>query len=285
MVYLVIVSFIWAFSFGLIKGQLTDLDPNFVSLVRMVLAFLVFAPFLRRKAVSRSLAWQLIGIGAIQFGVMYVAYIHSYRYLPAYQVALYTVFTPLYVTLIGSLLKKRLHALFLVTSLLAVAGAYIVLQGDFGRVEVRAGFLILQASNLAFAFGQVAYKRVMSRHPALDDHRIFGLLYLGALLVTAACSGLTTDWAELAVTGRQVLVLLYLGLLPSGVCFFLWNHGAKRTDTGALAILNNLKVPLAVVCSLVFFGEECELTPLLVGGGILLVALGLNERFRPSADS
>jgi hypothetical protein len=40
-----------------------------------------------------------------------------------------------------------------------------------------------------------------------------------------------------------------------------------------------------VACSLLFFGEESEWLPLLAGGGILLLALGINERFRPSADS
>jgi hypothetical protein len=36
-------------------------------------------------------------LGAIQFGLMYVAYIASYQYLSGYLVAVFTIFTPLYV--------------------------------------------------------------------------------------------------------------------------------------------------------------------------------------------
>ena len=35
--YLIFVSLLWGFSFGLIKNQLTGLDPNFVSFVRLLL--------------------------------------------------------------------------------------------------------------------------------------------------------------------------------------------------------------------------------------------------------
>ena len=44
---LVFVSILWAFSFGLIKGQLTGVDPLLVAAIRLLLCFLVFLPFYR----------------------------------------------------------------------------------------------------------------------------------------------------------------------------------------------------------------------------------------------
>ncbi|MFC1851208.1 EamA family transporter [candidate division CSSED10-310 bacterium] len=49
MVYLIIVSLVWAFSFGLIKGNLTDLDSNFVAFARLLISFIIFLPWLRLK--------------------------------------------------------------------------------------------------------------------------------------------------------------------------------------------------------------------------------------------
>ncbi|MBT7310323.1 EamA family transporter, partial [bacterium] len=49
MIYLIIASLIWAFSFGLIKTQLASLDPIAVSSVRLLLAVLVFTPFILRN--------------------------------------------------------------------------------------------------------------------------------------------------------------------------------------------------------------------------------------------
>ena len=81
MLYLFIVTLIWAFSFGLIKDQLTSLDSNFVAFVRMGISFLVFLPFLQIKKLSANLSIKLIVTGAIQYGVMYAAYIYSYQFL------------------------------------------------------------------------------------------------------------------------------------------------------------------------------------------------------------
>ncbi len=277
MIHLLIVSFIWAFSFGLIKGHLTGLDSNFVAFSRMLLSFLVFAPFLRIRGIPLKLALQFMSIGTFQFGVMYVTYIYSYRFLLAHQVALYTIFTPLYVTGINDLLDRRFRPKFFLTSFLAIIGAYIIVQAEAHRFEVRAGFLILQVSNLCFACGQVFYKRIMNKHPEIKDRHIFGYLYLGALAVTALFAGVTTDWKNITLTAQQAGTLLYLGLLASGLCFFLWNFGAKKTPTGTLAIMNNLKIPLAVACSMIFFHEEGDLGRLLAGGGVLVAALFLNE--------
>jgi len=58
MIYLLIVSLIWAFSFGLIKGQLTGLDANFVAAARLVVSLAAFLPFLRIKQVPSRLRWR-----------------------------------------------------------------------------------------------------------------------------------------------------------------------------------------------------------------------------------
>lgn len=274
---LLIVSFVWAFSFGLIKGNLTGLPPEFVAAARLFLSFLVFLPLVRWRGVSAKTALQLTAIGVVQYGLMYMAYIASFQYLPAYLVALFTIFTPLYVTFLNDLFEGRFHPLFLVTALLAIVGTGVIVYHEVGMADLRIGFVLLQGANLCFAFGQLAYRRVMDRHPQLRDRQIFAWLYLGALLVSTPAAVATTDWSRLALNATQLWTLVYLGVLASGVCFFLWNRGARQVDAGALAILNNLKVPLAVACSTLFFGEVVDLPKLLIGGGLLLAALILNE--------
>ena len=93
MIYLLITSIIWAFSFGLIKTYLTSLDSTFVSLIRMSLSLFVFLPFLRFSKLSLIIVIKLIVLGMIQYGIMYIAYIYSYQFLQAYEVAIFTIFT------------------------------------------------------------------------------------------------------------------------------------------------------------------------------------------------
>jgi len=277
MLYLLIVSLVWAFSFGLIKGALTGLDANFVAAARLVISLAVFLPLLRLRGVDGKLRWRLLLIGAVQYGLMYVAYTYAFQFLQAYEVALFTIFTPLYVTLINDAYSRRFHGIALVATVLAIAGTAIVKDGNLLRPDVITGFLVVQVSNLAFAFGQVDYKEVMKAHPELKDTRIFGLLYLGGAAAAGLPALITTPWQSMSLTGTQMLVLLYLGAIASGVCFFLWNVGARKVNAGTLAVFNDLKIPLAVTVSLVFFGEQASIPNLLLGGAVVLAALLLNE--------
>lgn len=277
MLYLLIVSFIWAFSFGLIKGNLTNLDPNFVAFARIFISFIIFVPFLKLKHIDRKFAGKMILTGLFQYGVMYIAYITSYQFLEAYQVALFTIFTPLYVTLLNDILKKHFHPLFMFSALLAVVGMGIVVYDKFGQGTFLTGFLLVQVSNICFAAGQVFYKREMNKRKDIEDRHIFALLYFGASIITALSAGFTTKWTAIRLDTDQWLSLLYLGVLASGVCFFLWNYGAKKTDIGALAVFNNVKIPLAVAVSMLFFNETGDILRLSIGGSIIISALLLNE--------
>ncbi len=277
MLYLLIVSFIWAFSFGLIKGQLTGLDSNLVSFARLLISALVFLPFLRFPGVGMRLAAQLAVTGALQYGLMYLSYIYAYQFLQAYEVALFTIFTPIYVTLLNDLFRRHLNGFHLFVALITVAGTGIIVYQSLNRPDFWFGFFILQISNLCFAFGQIYYKEVMRPHTQLKDYQVFGLLYLGAVVLTAFPAALTTDWSNLTLTAVHIRTLLYLGVVASGMGFFLWNYGARRVNGGTLAVFNNLKVPLAVAVSLFIFGEQANMPRLLSGGAIILAALCANE--------
>ncbi len=277
MIYLIVVSLIWAFSFGLIKTHLTGLDPSFISTCRMILSFALFLPLLRFKGLSARNAAFLAMTGMIQYGFMYMTYISSFHFLKAYQVALFTIFTPLYVALVNDFFQRRFTALFLLTALLAIIGTGVIVFKEIHHSDFRMGFVLVQTSNLCFALGQILYRKVMDEQKLTRDWQVFALLYLGALFVTFPSAVYSARGAFPALNSVQVLTLLYLGLLPSGVCFFLWNFGARKTNAGFLGVANNLKVPLAVACSMIFFHEKGDVTRLLTGGGIILGSLFINE--------
>lgn len=279
MLYLVFTSLVWAFSYGLIKTKLGGLDANFVSCCRMAFALLVFLPFLRLKNVPRPQILQLMTIGAIQYGVMYLCFLRSFQYLDAYQAALFTTFTPLYVILINDIYAKKFNPYYLKVALIAVLGGAVIYYKNILQPNIVQGFLLVQVADLCFAYGQVAYKRLRIAAPELKDQSIYALLFLGALLVAAFATTIFAGWnSAKIISGEQIAVVAYLGAVASGICFFLWNKGGVTTNTATLAVFNNLKSPLAIVVSLIFFHESTDFTRLVIGLGLITFALYLAEK-------
>jgi drug/metabolite transporter (DMT)-like permease len=275
MSYLFLVSLIWGFSFGIIKHSLSGIDSSFIAFARLFISLLVFIPFLNLKPVKPQLFLKLLLIGSLQFGVMYLCYIEAFRYLAAYEVALYTVFTPLYVVMFYNLITREANPLFFFSALLAVLGSVVIHYRSVQLPDNYLGFLLVQLSNLSFAAGQVGYKLLKLEESGIKQHRVFGILYLGGLFVAAL--SLLGKGNIPVLTVRHFVSLLYLGILPSAVCFFLWNYGARITNTGILSVFNNLKIPVAIIISLLFFGEQGDPLTLAAGSIILLIALLINR--------
>jgi drug/metabolite transporter (DMT)-like permease len=276
MIPLILVSLIWAFSFGLIKRHLVGLDSAFISAARLGLALLVFAPLLRLRGIAPRIALTLVGIGAVQFGLMYLAYNASFRYLRAYEVALLTITTPILVTLLADALERTLRPRALGAALLAVAGTGLVVWRSSDLTFTLAGVALVQGSNAAFAFGQVFYRRLRLREIALRDRDVFALLYAGGFVV--ALAAMLMRGVSVTPTAPQLWTLLYLGVLASGVGFFLWNTGATQVSAGTLAVMNNAKVPLAVAVALLFFGESTNIPWLLASLAVMGGAVWLAEK-------
>jgi drug/metabolite transporter (DMT)-like permease len=283
---LVLVSFIWAFSPGLIKGRLTGLDATAVATIRLALALLVFLPFFRPGGITRGKLLRLALVGTVQFGLMYLFYLRAFALLPAYAVGLFTITTPLYLVLFDAAVTRRWQTHYAYAALVAIAGAGVMLVREHGiNGDWLSGCLLVQLSNLCFAAGQLAWRRERARLPAAtSDAALFALPYAGAFIVTAVASAFVTDWSGLHLTPSHLLTLLYLGAIASALAFFLWNLGASRVGTGTLAVLNNAKVPLTVACSLLFFGEQADPLRLLASIVLLGFALWLAER-RPARSA
>ena len=274
--YLIAITILWAFSFSLIGVYLAgQVDAYFSVLTRVALATAVFLPFIRR--VPLIFAAKLMVLGAVQLGCMYVFYYQSFLLLSVPEVLIFTILTPVYVTLIFDLLQGRFSFRYLITALVAVLGAAIIRYSSIGD-QVFIGFLVVQGANICFALGQVGYKVLLQREKLdIPQRAIFGYFYLGALIVTIITWFLFGNPAKLPTTSLQWEILLYLGLIASGLGYFFWNKGATKVDSGTLAIMNNALIPAGLIVNLLIWNRDANLVRLSLGGAILLLSLLLHE--------
>lgn len=285
MIYLLITTLIWAFSFGLIGNTLKGIDPLQIADTRLLLALLIFLPFLKLRLTSWQEKWQLTLIGAVQFGVMYICYLSAFRFLPSHLVALFSVLTPLYIVIINDLRQRCFTPWYLLATLLSVCGAAVIKMDSIDSNDIWLGFGLMQISNMAFAFGQVYYRDWKRARPHISHGAVFGFLYLGAAAFTSIATLLISQQPPIpfSATSTQWLVLVYLGVVASGLGFFFWNKGATQTSVGVLAASNNAVVPLAMFASLFIFGEANggtmeELVRLTLGSLLIVVALLIAKR-------
>jgi drug/metabolite transporter (DMT)-like permease len=163
----------------------------------------------------------------------------------------------------------------------------VIIWRSLGESGMLRGVILVQLSNLCFAGGQVAWRRERPRlPPEATDVSVFLLPLAGALALSLLASLMLTDWRSLAPTPLQWARIAYLGAVASGAGFFMWNVGSTRVNAGALAAVNNAKIPLGIACALLVFGERADLVRLLAGGALMgsgVWIAGWRPEVRPTA--
>jgi carboxylate/amino acid/amine transporter len=276
--YLVVVTILWAFSFSLIGQYLAgQVDSDFAVLVRVLIAAAIFTPFTLWRGLPRSLLAGFWLAGALQFGVTYLCLYRSFAVLTVPEVLLFTVLTPIYVTLFDDALARRFNPWALLAAAVAVSGGIII---RFKKIEGEylLGFLLLQIANATFAAGQVLCRRLLLRYPTGQPlFRFFGHFFLGALLLALPSFLLFGDSSRLPHTAVQWGVLVWMGLFATALGMFWWVKGSTQVDAGALAVMNELHVPAGLLVNVLIWNRNADLRSLALGGTVILASLWINR--------
>ena len=258
MAYLIAISILWSFSFGIIKYGLAGIDSSFISFARNVIALTFFSSVTIYNIKKFSFDLKLVGIGALQFGLMYIFYIESYQYLPAYLIATFTITTPIYVVLASKYLNgNSLNRNGIYAILLVIIGSYLMRFNSLNLKDYMLGFVLIQCANIFFATGQILFKKWNNKNKDKDIVHNFSQLFFGATLITSIFYFLGSS--EFAIlTQSNLFSLLFLGIISSGIGFLMWNIGATKVSAEKLAIMNNAVIPIAIFNSYLIFGEEID---------------------------
>lgn len=279
MALLIITTILWAFSFSLIGEYLAgQVDTWFSVLMRLLLAAAVFLPFLRWKGHRVSTLLLYMAVGALQLGIMYLVSFQAYLYLSVSEFLLFTVMTPLYITLIYDLLKGRgVRWGYALSAILAVGGAAII---RYEKVSDHFwhGLLLVQIANLIFAIGMVGYKRLQEVRP-MPQHTAFSWFYLGAALIAVAAWCLWGNPQKLPTTNLQWGILVWLGIVASGLGYFMWNYGATQVDAGTLGIMNNMHVPAGLLVNLAIWQQKPHWPSFIIGAAVIFASLWVHKKW------
>lgn len=269
--YLIIASICFSLSFGLIKNQLAGLPSDMVVELRLLVAGLIFLPFFRKVGLKKHLL--AASIGVIQFGLMYIFFIRAFKYLQGNEIVLLTTSTPILVAICSAFFGQRFKWSYLICILFSVIGAIIVIWDNVSFNFLLKGVLLMELSNFCFALGQVLWMQYIGE----NDVKLMSSAYLTAAVFVLPFSILNTDFATFSLTTSQSLSILYLGIIPTGIGFWLWNRGTKLVTPTTLAIMNNLKIPLGVFFALTIFNEKINFGHFVIGSVFILASIILSH--------
>lgn len=140
------------------------------------------------------------------------------------------------------------------------------------------GLMFVQLANIFFALGQVGYKRLMEVHP-IPQHQAFSWFYIGATLISLVGWLLFGNKAMVPTSQAQWIVLLWLGMVASGIGYFMWNYGATKVDAGTLAIMNNMMVPAGLLVNFAIWQQHPNWISFTMGSSLIIASLWVHKRW------
>jgi len=267
MINLIIATICFSISFGLIKAQLATLPSEFVVFCRLIIACLIFIPFIKTGNLKRQILAFFIGI--IQFGIMFLCFIKAFKYLQGNEIAILTTTTPVFVGIWASIFGEKFKPIYILCILMSVIGAGIIVWQNMSFNLIVKGILLMETSNCTFALGQILWKKYIND----TSTKYMFSAYLGASLFALPISFFNVNISTLSITIPQILSILYLAIIPTGIGFWLWNKGSISVKSSTLAVMNNLKIPLAVLFSLIIFQEKINIINFSIGSTIILLSI------------
>ncbi len=273
---LVATTALWGTSFVATKAVLPAVPPITLATLRFAVALALLLPVTRSLGQTPNFGRGAALLGLTGMTIFFVCQNLGLRFASAASAALIMnggipALTVLLATLV---LRERLADRRLAGTVLAFVGVGLLVLVPVGELDltVRSHDVLLgNALLLAAAASAATYtligRRIFDARATIGltaGSMVYGVLFLlPAAATELAASGMT--WPS----GRDVALILYLGLGCSALPFVLWGYAVARLAAGQVAVIGNLELLFGVGFAALLLGEP--LSRLQLGGGGLIV--------------
>ena len=266
------ITIIWGSSFFILKTALDTLPTFFTLATRFSLGAgivgIVYVKSLTRYKVKALLHGALLGV------VLAAAYALQTLGLKETTPGKNAFLTTVYVIIIPFMgwfmLKSKPKWNNVVAAVMCLVGIGLVSLN--GKFHVERGDLLTLCCGVFYALQIIFIKRYTA-----DDEA--GQLLFSELLTTAAIFWIVSLAAEKipsGLSGEQILPILYLGLIATGVAQVVQLVGQKYTSANSASIILSLESVFGVAFSMVFYKERLTLQ-LGLGFAVIFISVLISE--------
>jgi len=284
----------WGFNFVIGRELGPEVNPlNLVflrwSIAALFLVAITWGTLRRIWPLVREHKAYLVKVGVTgMVGYMLTIYL-ALLYTPVVNVSLINGTSPVFLLALLALMRvERVTALQAAGCAVATAGLFYLL-GEGSRmpweiVELNAGDLWALASAVGWALYMLLASKRPGGIPILAFHAICVTVGSAVLLPPAAVGWALHGFPEM--TAVQWGWILYLGLVPSLLCYWFWNAAISRLGAATTGVVYYLIPVTASLQSLYFLGEELAafhfVSMAVIIAGVALA--GMRRRPKPGRD-
>jgi drug/metabolite transporter (DMT)-like permease len=274
------VALIWGINIPVMKIGLNNVDVFVFNAVRLTVSAAVLSVFAIRERrngirpspkISRS---QVVIFGIVISGLYQLLFLLGLERTNSGNTALIMATIPLWTAVLArTFIGERLQRSAWLGLLVALVGTLVVVLPNGNISTFRGqlvGNLLILSSALAWAGGTVYSRPLLTQISPLQLSAFASVIALPMHLLFAA--GRIESSLDALQSGQLWLIILYAGVLSSGLALPMWNYGVRQAGASHAAIIQNL-VPLIAIAAAWFTLSETVTAPQLIGGTLILGGL------------
>jgi drug/metabolite transporter (DMT)-like permease len=273
----------WASAFVGIRAAAVDLSPGALALGRLIVASIALAVLvaIRRPAwPSRRDLVPIVAIGALWFGIYFLALNAAEREVDAGTAAMLVNVAPILIAILSGLfLGEGFPPRLLIGCAIAFSGVVVISLATSGA---QPGGATLLGIVLCFVSATVYSIAVTVQKPLL--RRVNGLTVTWLACSVGMLVSLPFLPELLEGIGRAKPETLgwvaYLGIFPTAIAFTTWAYALSRTAAGRLGSLTYLAPAIAIAIGWVLLGEAPA--PAAFLGGAIAIGGVIVARSQPA---
>ena len=269
----------WAFAFPLIKIGLEELSPVNLTIMRLLVACIVFLILLltipnKFSKIHKKDILPIFLLGFTGIIIYHLGLNYGEQYISASAASLIIATIPIFVVILAVIfLKEKITLKIVLGIILSLVGVVII--SIVGKpdtpIEIKyvSGAFAVLIGALVGAGYTVAGKKMLSRYSALPL-TVYAFLFGSLGLIPFISNSLFEEVAAMSVTGWSVVI--FLGLCSTVISYVLWYVVLEIKSASKISVYLYFIPVLSTIISYILFQDK--ITWLFVFGGALVI-LGL----------
>ena len=270
---LLLLSFVWGTTFGLVKDALSDISPLLFTTLRFSIAVLIFWLIFRKKIITINrellkagvIAGTFMALGyAFQTVGLYYTTVSKSAFITGFAVVLVPVFT----IFIEKITPKKT---VFISAFITLAGLRLLTSaGNNNGINIGDALTLVCAAS--FGLNLICIEIYTKKH----DYVTFAFLQLIMVAVINALAVPFFEVPRFSLTSTAVWALLITAFFCSAAAVYILSRVQRYTTASHAAIIFTMEPVFAYMTAYLFYGEKLGIIG-MAGAALILSGMLLSE--------